>query len=102
VAYFSQQNIEAELPMWEALSHVNICSVYGVSYEYPFTAALVLPFYPNGNVMNYIKLHSNADVYKLVRLHLFFPCIFFYVLNWKCRLRESRMDLTTSIPSTLP
>lgn len=40
---------------WTALEHPNIASFLGLSYEAPFPAALVLPYYSNGNAHDYLK-----------------------------------------------
>ena len=61
---------------WCALKHPNITNFLGLSYDAPFPAAIVLPYYSKGNSIDFVKKEKNADVLKLVRALLLFSIIY--------------------------
>jgi serine/threonine protein kinase len=69
--------------VWCALKHPNIADFLGLSYEVPFPAAIILPYYSKGNSLDFIKREENANVFKLVRLLFLLPRMYtdFYARN---------------------
>jgi len=62
-----RQSLEANVETWCALKHPNITNFLGLSYDAPFPAAIVLPYYSKGNSIDFVKKEKNADVLKLIR-----------------------------------
>ncbi|KII94558.1 hypothetical protein PLICRDRAFT_183796 [Plicaturopsis crispa FD-325 SS-3] len=53
---------------WSQLHHVNVAAFFGVSYERPHAAALVMPLYGNGSAIEYLKGHTMDIVHLLADL----------------------------------
>ncbi|KIM71467.1 hypothetical protein PILCRDRAFT_830314 [Piloderma croceum F 1598] len=62
-----RRSLEAHLDIWCALKHPNVTDFLGLSYEVPFSAAVVLPYYSKGNSLEFVKRGTNPDVLKLIR-----------------------------------
>jgi len=62
-----RQSLEPHLNRWCALKHPNVADFLGLSYEPPFSAAIILPYYSNGNALNFVKNENNANVCKLIQ-----------------------------------
>ena len=54
------QSLEAQLEIWCDLKHPNVVDFLGLSYDVPFPAAIILPFFENGNSLDYIKRQSKS------------------------------------------
>ncbi|TFK51245.1 kinase-like protein [Heliocybe sulcata] len=54
---------------WYRLSHANIVQFLGLSYDVPHHIGLVVPYYENANVIEYLAAHSNGER-ELVHLTL--------------------------------
>jgi len=61
-----RQSLERQLPIWGALEHPNIVKFLGLSYDIPFPAAIILPYFPDGNSLEYVKKHPTTDVLRLL------------------------------------
>jgi len=62
-----RQSLETHLDAWCALEHPNIASFLGLSYDVPFPAAIILPYYANGNSLDFVKKEENANVLRLIQ-----------------------------------
>lgn len=87
------KNLETYLDVWCALEHPNITNFLGLSYDAPYPAAIILPYYSNGNSLDFIKREENPDILKLVHFDCASYCIFFNVYSqmsdpWCCRRTE--------------
>jgi len=65
--YELRQSLEAHVGVWCMLKHPNITDFLGLSYEVPFPAAIILPYYSNGNSLNFVKREKNANILKLIQ-----------------------------------
>jgi serine/threonine protein kinase len=61
-----RQSLESQLPVWGALDHPNIVKFLGLSYDVPFPAAIILPYFSDGNALEYVKKYPNT-VLQLLR-----------------------------------
>jgi len=61
-----RQSLEDQLEIWCALKHPNIVDFLGFSYDVPFPAAIILPYFADGNSLDYIKKYPTADVLHLL------------------------------------
>jgi len=41
--------------VWRDFKHENVCPFYGFSFQHAYMPALVLPFYRNGNIMQFLE-----------------------------------------------
>jgi len=62
-----RQSLEAHLNKWRALKHPNITDFLGLSYAVPFPAAIILPYYSNGNSLDFVKKEKDANILKLIQ-----------------------------------
>jgi len=62
-----RQSLETHLDVWCALEHPNIASFLGLSYDVPFPAAIILPYYANGNSLDFVKKEQNPNVLRLIQ-----------------------------------
>jgi serine/threonine protein kinase len=62
-----RQSLETHLNTWCALKHPNVTEFLGLSYDVPFPAAIILPYYSKGNSLDFVKREENADVLKLIQ-----------------------------------
>jgi serine/threonine protein kinase len=58
-----KQNLEREALIWRRLKHPNVSEFYGLAFSFGYMPALVLPFYGNGNVVEYVM--EKDDEFKL-------------------------------------
>ena len=81
--FFSWQSSEAHLEVWCTLKRPSTTDFLGLTYEVPFPAAIILPYYSEGNSIDFIKREENANVLELVRLLFLLPqmCPDFYSRN---------------------
>lgn len=66
---------------WIPLEHPNLVKFLGLSYEHPFPAGLVSPFFANGNANDYLERfkgkHSNEPTLVAEKeLQVVLPSIF--------------------------
>jgi serine/threonine protein kinase len=54
------------LDIWCAPEHPNIANFLGLSYDDPFPAAIILPYYSNGNSLDFVKREETPNILKLV------------------------------------
>lgn len=54
--------------MWSNLAHPNIAPFLGISYDLgrPGMPSIVYPYYPNGNIMDFLKNRSHVNKIDLV------------------------------------
>lgn len=59
--------------MWRNLQHENVAKLLGLAFNVGNMPSLVLPFYPSGNVMEYIKTENidQGGRLQLVRSFVF-------------------------------
>lgn len=60
------QCLNKELATWSRLNHPNIATFLGVASYGGHLPALVLPFYANGNALDYVKNHPDTNILRLV------------------------------------
>jgi hypothetical protein len=88
--------LEGHLDTWCELKHPNITDFLGLSYDVPFPAAIILPYYSKGNSLEFVKREKNADVLNLVRLLLLvkiiYSLIIYSLLHMDDRSKELRED----------
>jgi len=52
--------------VWCLLNHDNVVPFLGLSYDIPFPAAIILPYFPEGNALDYVKKHPETDILQLL------------------------------------
>jgi len=62
-----RESLETHLDTWCALKHPNVTEFLGLSYEVPFPAAIILPYYSKGNSLDFVRKEENPNVLKLVQ-----------------------------------
>ena len=62
---FSPQALEEHGRLWKTLRHPNVGRFYGLASDLGTMPALILDFYPNGNVNEFVKNHALEDGSKL-------------------------------------
>jgi len=62
-----RQSLETHLDTWCGLKHPNVTRFLGLSYQVPFPAAIILPFYSKGNTLDFVRKEENPDVLKLIQ-----------------------------------
>jgi serine/threonine protein kinase len=58
-----KQRLEREARVWRCLEHSNVSEFYGLAFSFGYMPALILPFYSNGNVVEYVR--EKGDEAKL-------------------------------------
>jgi serine/threonine protein kinase len=55
--------------VWSKLDHPNIVPLFGITTDFdrPGLPCLVSPYYPNGDVMAYLKTHPEVNRVLIVR-----------------------------------
>jgi len=61
-----RESLKEQLKLWCALEHPNIVDFLGLSYDIPFPAAIILPYFPDGNALDYVKKHPETDIVQLI------------------------------------
>jgi len=62
-----QQRLSKELDNWKRLQHFNISPFIGVVSGFGHLPALLLPYYQNGHVNDYLAKNPSANILHLVR-----------------------------------
>jgi len=64
----SQRRLDREISVWSKVDHCHILPFLGISDDFDRldTPCLVSPYYSNGNIKDYIKKHSDANMLGLV------------------------------------
>jgi serine/threonine protein kinase len=57
-----------EIEAWPAVNHPNITPFFGICFDFdrPGVPSLVVPYYRNGNILNYTKQNPNVNKLSLV------------------------------------
>jgi len=50
--------LQEQLGTWKALDHLNVCKVYKVAEGFGFLPALVMDYFPRGNIVKYIQKYD--------------------------------------------
>lgn len=61
-----RQSLEANMHVWRSLKHPNVSEFLGLTYDAPFPAAIVMPYYAKGNSLSFVRREEKADILKLV------------------------------------
>ena len=59
---------------WKALQHPNIARCYGLAQDYGHLPGLVMPYYANGRLTDYLRDHPQEQVFPLVCIALVSKC----------------------------
>lgn len=51
----TSQRLQKGASVWQSLDHSNVSEFYGLAFNFGYMPALILPFYSNGNVVEYVK-----------------------------------------------
>jgi hypothetical protein len=66
--------LERAARVWQDLEHPNVSEFFGLAFNFGYMPALILPFYGNGTVIEYVKDKDNETklnmVSVFVSLHL--------------------------------
>jgi serine/threonine protein kinase len=62
-----KERLEREAHIWQHLKHPNVSEFYGLAFNFGYMPALILPFYGNGTVVEYLKERSNEARLAMVR-----------------------------------
>ena len=63
------QRFYCEVTGWKSISHPNVVPFLGVS-ETLFPFCIINPWFPNGNILAYIRKNQGANRFQLVGGHL--------------------------------
>jgi hypothetical protein len=58
--------LELEVLIWRHLKHPNVSEFYGLAFGLGYMPALILLFYGNGTIINYVKEKNNATRLDMV------------------------------------
>jgi serine/threonine protein kinase len=61
------QRLEEPALVWQRLKHPNVSEFYGLSFNFGYMPALVLPFYGNGNVVDHVRQKDNDAKLDMAR-----------------------------------
>ena len=65
------QALEKDGRIWKSFNHPNVARFYGLAFNCGIMPALVLEFYPNGNINEFVKQKSLNDEAKFSLVLLF-------------------------------
>lgn len=74
----SLQRLEREARIWRRLEHPNVSEFYGLAFNFGYMPALILPYYGNGNVVDYVREKNSGAKLDMVSLFL---CIKFRIVT---------------------
>ncbi|KAF5349302.1 hypothetical protein D9757_014725 [Collybiopsis confluens] len=60
------RKLEREIIGWQAISHTNIATVYGLAFTFANLPSLVTNYYPNGNINDYLSKNPTEEKNKLL------------------------------------
>jgi len=63
----ARKRLNREVYVWHRLDHPNIAKMFGTSYHMSGRPAMILEWYRNGNAVEYLENHPDADRKLLVR-----------------------------------
>jgi O-antigen/teichoic acid export membrane protein len=52
---FVTQRLERQARVWQHLQHPNVAEFFGLAFSFGYMPALILPFYGNGTVIEFVK-----------------------------------------------
>jgi len=62
------RRIKRQIRVWKPLDHENIVPFLGVCHDFHgLLPGLVSPFFANGNIIDYLKLHRNASKFTFIQ-----------------------------------
>ena len=67
------QRLEREAQIWQHLKHPNVSEFYGLAFNFGYMPALILPFYSNGNVVEYVSQKNEETKLNMVFFRVSFP-----------------------------
>ena len=71
-SYLIPQRLEEAALVWRRLEHPNVSEFHGLSFNFGYMPALVLPFYGNGNVVEYVRQKDNDMKLDMVSIFCLF------------------------------
>jgi len=63
----SLQRLEREARIWRRLEHPNVSEFYGLAFNFGYMPALILPYYGNGNVVDYVREKNSGAKLDMVK-----------------------------------
>ena len=57
----SLQELECHGRVWKTFKHTNVARFHGLAFNFGLMPALILDFYPNGNINEFVKTKSLTD-----------------------------------------
>ncbi|KIM75589.1 hypothetical protein PILCRDRAFT_78699 [Piloderma croceum F 1598] len=61
------KRLEYEARIWHHLKHPNVSEFYGIAFNLGYMPALILPFYSNGTVIEYVREKGNESRLDMVK-----------------------------------
>jgi serine/threonine protein kinase len=62
-----KQRLGIQARVWRRLQHPNVSEFYGLAFSFGYMPALILPFYPKGNVVDYVRKADDEAKLDMVR-----------------------------------
>jgi serine/threonine protein kinase len=62
-----KERLEREALVWRRLQHPNVAQFYGLAFSFGYMPALILPFYSNGGVVEYVRGKNDRSKLDMVR-----------------------------------
>jgi hypothetical protein len=90
----SIQRLHEHGKVWRRFEHPNVAHFYGLAFNCGNMPALILTFYSNGNIMEYLKA---SDASKLILVYIFYFPAFALVLSEIHTLTDSRNRSWTAV-----
>lgn len=59
------EKLQRQHVTWRNLDHPNVCKVYEIAEEFGFLPALVMDYYPKGNIIKHIQKHNPSTEQRM-------------------------------------